>query len=111
MSDVEIRYGRLRLQVPGDWEDRTTVSFLSPAQAGLVAPRSIKPPDRFRRALQVSVERKPQDVTSPRGLIEAGNLALRQTQTGVEVLEEREIQLAGQTGWCAVRRLFVGETL
>jgi hypothetical protein len=88
-----VEHGRIRVHLPGDWEDRSTLLFLAPAHAGPAAPMSAKAPAKRHRNLSITLDRT--DAESAEQFVKK--------LLGVATAEP--IELAARAGACAARRV------
>ena len=88
---MPVDHGRVRMFLPGDWEDRSTLLFVAPSHAALEAPLAARRTAEKHRALSVTLD--PTDARS----IDDYVLDL--------VSAISPISIAGRTGACGERRV------
>lgn len=102
---VPVRHGRVELAVPGDWQDRSTLAFVSP----LVASPSIGPTvahvEPYRSTLTATFEALPDGVTSAEVLLERMDAELARAGVQAPRLAAGAMEIAGRPASFVERRL------
>ena len=91
MTDrIPVDHGRIRMLVPGDWQDRSTLLFVAPPHQVMEAPLTAKRTPERHRAISVTLD--PTD---------AGSAEAYLRELGVDSIDS--IGIAGRHGACAER--------
>jgi hypothetical protein len=91
---IPVAHGRIRVHLPGDWEDRSALLFVAPAHEGPRAPMSPKPPEKKHRNISVTLD--PTDAASAEAYVRE-----------LGVTEIGPIVIAGREGSAGERRVAI----
>ncbi len=100
---VPFRHGPLTVAVPADWRDETTVVLSSPPRAGLAAPLSARAATEVRDTLTLTLEARPEDISSARDYLERMGEQLAESGVAVKTHHLFPVTMCGTEGACAER--------
>lgn len=100
-----IRHGGLEVDLPGDWEDRSSLLFVAPASdASLPVGNKV---EASREAITIDFTFG--DGRDAKVILEERAAGLRKIDPGFEVIEQGPFECGFGEAWCYEQRLTLGE--
>lgn len=106
---VTVRHGRLRMDIPSDWADRSSLVFISPPQSEPSIGLSGKKASEYHNNINVNFEPQPEDVDSTQEYLKSVSESLREAGMDFQDFGLTSITMGGYEGSCIERRVMLGD--
>jgi len=106
---ITIRHGRLRMEIPAGWADRSSLVFVSPPKDEPTVPLAAKKAGQYYNNVNINFEPKPDDVNTTTDYLASVNKSLREAGMEFQDIETTPLTMGGNPGHCVERRLKLGD--